>query len=152
MRRGFPRRIGLSGLALSCRTTGRSSSATTGSLGSWGRAYSSSTSFIRSTNGVSIFGTHHIFFPPGLDVLVGEGSSYGLLADRANDLSPFGFIGDQGDGPSRPPLGWRTAHHRDERGGLRAVEKLGAAPPGLLAQRMLDAALQKAVGYTPHLA
>src|SRR5262249_29833241 len=96
-------------------TTGLSSRHTTGSAGSSGRAYSRRTSSIRSTNSPSMAGTHHIFFPPRLEVVVGEDDSDGFATDAVHDLACDRLLGGQAHGPSCPAVGRRTADHRDDR-------------------------------------
>src|SRR5205807_858922 len=65
-----------------------SSKQMTGSVLSYGFAYRSSTSSIRSTNSGVIFGMHHIFFPPRLDLSILETVPEG---DRRDGLHFFVF-------------------------------------------------------------
>src|SRR5262249_40583368 len=115
-----PRQVG--NRLKSSNWTGRSSRQTTGSIGSSGLSYRSSSSSMRSTYCRSSARTHHIFFPPGLQVVLLEQEPDGLAADRRNHLSLRGLLGDQAHAPAGVSF-WRPgADHGDDLCTLALVE------------------------------
>src|SRR6266568_3835474 len=137
-----PGTIGTPGLAESRSWTGRSSSATTGSRSFSGFASVSSTSSIRVTYSSSSFGTHHIFFPPRLQLVAGQHSADRLSAYLGDDPSSDCLLGDQHQRPSRPTRRRRCADHRYDRCLLLGIEQLRLLRPRVLAQRFRKPALQ----------
>src|SRR6266498_2414615 len=139
-----PGTIGTPGLAESRSWTGRSSSATTGSRSFSGFASVSSTSSIRVTYSSSSFGTHHIFFPPRLQLVAGQHSADRLSAYRGDDLSASRLLGDQRQRPLRPTRRWRRADHRHDRRLLPRVQESRRRGPRILAKRLGEPTLQEA--------
>src|SRR4051794_17502117 len=101
-------RPGLAGIGArtsACRVTGFSSKQTTGSAGSYGFSYVSSTSSILRMYSSSSSATHHIFFPPRLEVVVQEENADGFSSHAGRQFAFHGFLGDQPHGPSGAALG-----------------------------------------------
>src|SRR5262245_25829096 len=122
----------------SCSCTGRSSSATTGSLQLNRRAYSSSTSSIRSMYGSSNSATHHIFFPPRLELVRSQNYSNRLSAEAVDHSSLDCVLSQQAYRPARLANRRRPAREGNQCRLLGAVEfRLRAfVGPRLLAQRV----------------
>src|SRR6266508_1362147 len=139
-----PGAIGVPGRAESRSWTGRSSSATTGSRASAGLARISSTSSIRFTYSSSTFGTHHIFFPPRLQLVAIQHPADRLSAHRGDDLSASRLLGDQRQRPLRPTRRWRRADHRHDRRLLPRVQESRRRGPRILAKRLGEPTLQEA--------
>src|SRR5205823_14996540 len=84
--------------------------------------------------------THHIFFPPRLEVVVEEQNPDGLPS-HAWDQSPFdGFLRHQAHGPAGAAFGRIAAHHGDDPLLLTLVEHSGRAGTLLFEQRRLQTA------------
>src|ERR1700730_7773785 len=61
----------------------------------------------------SISATHHIFFPPRLQVVAEQQNPDGLPADPATDFSPYSLLADQPHCPSGCTFRWRPTDHRN---------------------------------------
>src|SRR6266545_6844866 len=81
--------------------TGRSSNVTTGSSIAYGRASTFSTSSMFAMYSASSVGTHHIFFPPRLQLVVGEHPADGLAPHVCDNPSPLALLGRYADRPPR---------------------------------------------------
>src|SRR5574341_867923 len=129
-----PGAIGVPGRAESRSWTGRSSRATTGSRSFAGLARRSSTFSIRVRYSWSTFGTHHIFFPPRLQLVALQHPSNRLAPYFGDDLPPAGFLGYQRRRPARVPR-WRwRADHRHDGGLLPSIQLPLLLGPRVLAQ------------------
>src|SRR5262249_19308698 len=107
---------------------------------------------MRSTNSRSRFGTHHIFFPPRLEVVGGENDSDGLASDFGRDASADGLLGHEADRPSRAPFRSGTAHHRNDGCALHTVESRLGLAAWIVGQRGFQATREVALphaGYFP---
>src|ERR1035441_2005318 len=134
----------------SCNTTGFSSIQTTGSLAESGLSYNPSTSSMRATYSLSNFATHHIFFPPRLQIVAFEQHSYGLPPCAWNQLAPDRLFGQQTYGPACPSLRRRRARHRDDALPLFLIQRGSLARASAIEQRTIQAALLVALGDLPH--
>src|SRR3954451_16390669 len=131
-------RPGLAGIGArtsACRVTGFSSKQTTGSAGSYGFSYVSSTSSILPMYSSSSSATHHIFFPPRLEVVGKKQDAYGFSAHAGNHPPLHGFLGHQTHGPAGAAFGRIATHHGDNPLLLAVVENGGRAGALLLKQR-----------------
>src|ERR1700738_2648005 len=81
----------------------------TGSRSERGFSYVLSTSSILSMYSSSNFPTHHIFFPPRLEVVAFQQHPDGLPADVRNQFALDHFFGQQPHRPTCPPLRRRRA-------------------------------------------
>src|ERR1022692_691753 len=134
----------------SCNTTGFSSIQTTGSLAESGLSYNPSTSSMRAMYSSSSFATHHIFFPPRLQIVAFEQHSYGLPPYAWNQLAPDRLFGQQPYGPACPSLRRRRAGHRDDALPLFLIQRRSLARTRAIEQRTIQAALLVALGDLPH--
>ena len=94
-----------SGRTSACNVTGFSSRQTTGWLGSYGRSYVSSTSSIFEMYSSLRSATHHIFFPPRLEVVVEQQNADGFSSHSGNQSPLHGFFDHQPHGPARAAPG-----------------------------------------------
>src|SRR3954447_13708224 len=109
-------RLGLAGEAgrtSACSVIGFSSRHTTGSLASYGCSYVSCTSSILAMYSSVSSATHHIFFPPRLEVVGKKQDAYGFSAHAGNHLPFHGFLGHQTHGPAGAAFGRIATHHAD---------------------------------------
>src|SRR5664279_3504599 len=95
--------MGIEGLVSLCNTTGFSSTQTTGSRSDSGFSYILSTSSILKMYSSSNSPTHHIFFPPWLEVMAFQHNSNGLSAHARNKFAFDHFLGQQPHRPAGPP-------------------------------------------------
>src|SRR5215467_13426395 len=85
--------------------------------------------------------THHIFFPPRLEVVVEQQNPDRLSSHPRNQLSFHRFFGYQTDRPARATF-WRGgAHHCDDPLLLVVVQHFGGAGPLLLIKRAVESGL-----------
>src|SRR5450631_3520716 len=122
--------IGIEGLVSSCNTSGFSSTQTTGSRSDSGFSYILSTSSILKMYSLSNFPTHHIFFPPWLEVMAFQQNPDGLSAHAGNKFALDDFFGQQPHRPARPPLWRRRADHGDNALLLLLVQNRSLAGTG----------------------
>src|SRR5450755_2194605 len=108
-----PGATGEAGRTSACSVTGFSSRHTTGSSGLEGISYVSSTSSIFATYSSLSSATHHIFFPPRLEVVVEQQNPNGLSSDSRNQFPLHRFFGHQAHGPSGKTLRRSAADHSD---------------------------------------
>src|ERR1035437_869242 len=134
----------------SCNTTGFSSIQTTGSVVDNGLSYNPSTSSMRAMYSSSNFATHHIFFPPRLQIVAFEQHSYGLPPCAWNQLAPDRLFGQQTYGPACPSLRRRRAGHRDDALPLFLIQRGSLARTRAMEQRTIQTALPVALGDLPH--
>ena len=121
--------------------TGFSSKHTTGSAGSYGFSYVSSTSSILAMYSSLSSATHHIFFPPRLEVVVEEQDA-DCFPSHPRNQSPFdGFLRHQTHRPAGAAFGRIAAHHGDNPLLLAVIEHRGGAGALLLEQRGFQTAL-----------
>src|SRR4051812_13956360 len=92
-----------------CKTTGFSSSHTTGSFSESGFSYTASTSSMRAIYSSSSVGTHHIFFPPRLEIVGFQQDPDGLPAHAGHQLALHYLFHQQAHRPTRPTFRWLTA-------------------------------------------
>src|SRR5450759_2983304 len=95
--------MGLGGRRSACRTTGVSSIQTTGSDSESGFSYRASTSSMRPRYSSSSSATHHIFFPPRLQVVTLEQDADRFPAHPPCQLPLHCFLGDE---PDTPPVSY----------------------------------------------
>src|ERR1039458_9190778 len=134
----------------SCNTTGFSSIQTTGSPAERGFSYNPSTSSMRAMYSSFSFATHHIFFPPRLQVVAFEQHSYRLPPYAWNQLASDRLFGQQPNGPACPPLRRRRAGHRDDALPLFLIQRRSLARTRTIEQRAIQAALLVALADLPH--
>src|SRR5579863_2641661 len=92
--------MGVTGRVSLCRTTGFSSTQTTGSLFDRGLSYILSTSSILAMYSSSSFPTHHIFFPPRLEVVAFQQDPNGLSTHIRDQLAFDNLFRQQAHGPA----------------------------------------------------
>lgn len=100
---------------------------------------------------VSIFGTHHIFFPPRFEVVAGEEAAGGVTAHLGDDPALDRLLRDEVDGPPCPSFGGRPAHHRRESGLFLGTQQLGRTRARFLFEAGLEAKLDAAPSHSPNL-
>src|ERR1043165_10316861 len=96
-------------------------------------------------NSRSISATHHIFFPPRLQVVGGEDDAEGLSADLRSDAAVHRLLGEECGGPPGSPWRGRPAHHRDDGSLLRAVQPPWRLRPSILRERCIQPSLEVAL-------
>src|SRR5215467_864407 len=83
--------------------------------------------------------THHIFFPPRLEVVVKQQNPYRLPSYLRHQFTLHRFFGHQANRPPGATL-WRIAtDHGDNALFLVSIQHLGGAWPLLLVKRTLQA-------------
>src|SRR4051794_28727789 len=85
--------------------------------------------------------THHIFFPPRLEVVGKEQDADGFPPHAGDQLALHGFLSHQTHGPSRAAFGGITAYHGDNPLFLAVVEHGGCAGTLLFEKRGRQTAL-----------
>src|SRR5271157_668912 len=94
--------------------------------------------------------THHIFFPPRLEVVVEEQHPNGFPS-RTGNQSPFlGFLRHQPHGPASAALRRRSAHHGDDPLLLTVVQDLCRAGTRLVVECGIEASLLVATREVPN--
>src|SRR5436189_2088112 len=146
-----PGAIGRPLRSVACSWTGRSSSATTGSFSVAGFSIRFSTSSIRSTYSRFSSGTHHIFFPPRLQLMATQQPPDRFLADRCDDALSRHLLRQQNDRPARPSRRWWATGERHDRGLAPRVEFLRRLGTWVLAQGGFETALQIASANSANL-
>src|SRR5215467_7552271 len=109
-----PGSAGDEGRTSACSVTDFSSRQTTGSAGLYGFSYIPNTSS-RSPRYSSVSsGTHHIFFPPRLEVVVEQQNPNRFPSHPGNQSPLYGLLGHQAHRPTGAAF-WRIAtHHSDD--------------------------------------
>ena len=97
-------------------------------------------------------GTHHIFFPPRLQRVVGEHLPHRLAPHVCDDPASLRFLGGHADRPPRIPRRRRPTHHRHDGRLLAGVQTFRGLRPRVVAQRRLHPAVQIAPPDAPHFA
>src|SRR5271170_5976128 len=83
--------------------------------------------------------THHIFFPPRLEVVVEEQNSDGFPS-HSRDQTPLDrFFCHQPHGPAGAAFGWITADHGDDALPLAVLQNLGCSRPLLIVKSPVEA-------------
>src|SRR5450631_2762395 len=136
-----PGAAGEAGRMSAWSVTGFSSRHTTGSSGLQGFSYVSSTSSIFATYSSLSSATHHIFFPPRLEVVVEQQNPNGLSSCSRNQFPLHRFLGHQAHGPSGKTLRWIAANHSDNALLLAVVQQPGRSGPRLFIKRAFQAPL-----------
>src|SRR5665213_1189125 len=130
--------------------TGFSSKHTTGSSGLQGFSYVSSTSSIFATYSSLSSATHHIFFPPRLEVVVEQQNPNALSSYSRNQFPLHRFLGHQTHGPSGKTLRRIAADHGDNALLLAVVKQPGRPGPLLFIKRAFKAPLPVAMADLPN--
>jgi hypothetical protein len=99
-----------------------------------------------------ISGTHHIFFPPGLQIVPGEDYSDGVVTDAVHYAASTGFLSEKPQGPPRAAFGGRPADHRHDGRLLAAVELRSRLGTRVFAQTVLQTALDVPLSNSRDLA
>src|SRR6202023_3590597 len=102
----LPGAMRIGGRTSACRVTGFSSMQTTGSAELYGFSYTASTSSIFSMYSGLSSATHHIFFPPRLQVVAFEQDPNRFSSYPRYQLALDRLCGDQAHGPAGMSL-WR---------------------------------------------
>src|SRR5277367_3837263 len=89
--------------------------------------------------------THHIFFPPRLEIVALKQNADGFPAYARHKLSLDRLLRYQSHRPASLAFGWFAANHCDNALLLQIVEQLGGAGTLLLIERPLKAAFAVAV-------
>src|SRR3989339_1829993 len=97
---------------------------------------------MRSMYSASSFGTHHIFFPPRLQVVPGKNSPGGLALDLLHYSALLGLTRHETDRPAGVPVGRRAADHRDNRALLRVVQHPVGHRAGLVSEGRFQSPLE----------
>src|ERR1039458_8820338 len=113
----------------SCSTTGFSSMQTTGALVEGGFSYRLSTSSMRAMYSASSFATHHIFFPPRLQVVAFQQHPDRLPPNPRNQFAPDRFFGQKANRPAGSPFRRRRAGHGDDALPLFLIQRRSLAWP-----------------------
>src|ERR1035437_4600074 len=106
--------MGRGGRRSACRTTGFSSIQTTGSVSESGFSYRASTSSMRPRYSWSSSATHHIFFPPRLQVMTLEQDADRLPAHPPCQPPLPCFRGEDPPPPPPPASRGRAAPKSDD--------------------------------------
>src|ERR1700692_2810133 len=85
--------------------------------------------------------THHIFFPPRLEVVVKEQYPDRFSSHSRNQSSFHGFLRHQSHGPAGAGLGRITANHDDIALPLAVLQNRGRARAVLLIKSALESSL-----------
>src|SRR6476659_7776212 len=123
-----------------CNVTGFSSRQTIGWLASYGRSYVSSTSAIFEMYSSLRSATHHIFFPPRLEIVVKQQDADGLSSHSGYQSPLHRFFHYQPNGPAGATLRRVTADHRDNPLFLAIVQHFSRSGPRLLVEGAFEAA------------
>src|SRR3974390_1772211 len=142
--------MGITGRVSLCRTTGFSSTQTTGSLSDRGLSYILSTSSILAMYSSSNFATHHIFFPPRLEVVAFQQDTNGLSTHIGDQFSFDHLFRQQSHRPACPAFWGRRADHRHYPPLLLLVQCRSFARSSGIEQRPLDSSLLIALADLPH--
>ena len=143
---GEPGFAGIGDRSSACSDTGFSSKQTTGSEASWGFSYTASTSSILRMYCRSNCATHHIFFPPRLQVVVFQQYSNCLPTHPRNELTSDSLLGHQPYRPASIPLRGLTAHHGNDALLLGCIQNLAGPRSLLVVQSPIQPAPIVAVG------
>src|ERR1700719_3220716 len=122
----------------------------TGSRSERGFSYVLSTPSILSMYSLSSFPTHHIFFPPRLEVVAFQQHPDGLPADVRNQFALDHFFGQQTHRPTRPPLRRRRADDRDNALLLLLIKSRSLARTSGIEHRPLQSAIKIPLANLPH--
>src|SRR5450631_3495626 len=142
--------IGIEGLVSSCNTSGFSSTQTTGSGSDSGFSYILSTSSILKMYSSSNSPTHHIFFPPWLEVMAFQQNANSLSTHAGNEFAFDHFLGQQSHCPAGPPLWRRRTDHGDNALPLLLIQAWGLARTRCIKQCALQAAINVPSSDLPH--
>src|ERR1017187_1448294 len=82
--------------------------------------------------------THHIFFPPRLQVVVEQENPNGFPSHLGDQFSFDDLLGHQPHRPSSAPSGWSAANHGNDPLLLAFVQQLGRSWPLLVVQRAIQ--------------
>src|ERR1700730_1401500 len=94
--------------------------------------------------------THHIFFPPRLEVVVNEQYPDGFPSHARNQSSFHGFLGYQPHGPAGAALGRVTANHGDNALPLAILQHRGCSRALLLVEGTIETSLRVAMSDLPN--
>jgi hypothetical protein len=98
----------------------------------------------------SNFPTHHIFFPPRLEVVAFQQDANGLSTHIRNQFAFNNLFGQQSHRPACPAFWGRRADYCDYPLLLLLVQGRSFARSGGIEQRPLDSTLLKALADLPH--
>lgn len=98
-------------------------------------------------NSSSTAGTHHIFFPPWLELVFSQNHAHRLSTNLGNDSSPNGLFCEETDRPASPSIRRWPADERHQGGLLNAVQLGNTAGARVLRKSMLQATFEIAVCY-----
>src|SRR5215471_10261283 len=94
--------------------------------------------------------THHIFFPPRLEVVVEQQNPDGLPTHLRYQFPLHRLLGHQSNRPTRLPL-WRiAAHHGDDSLFLVRVQDFGRTGPLFFIESAIQAGLLIAMAESPN--
>jgi hypothetical protein len=94
--------------------------------------------------------THHIFFPPWLEVMAFQQNSNGLSAHAGNKFAFDYFLGQQPHRPAGPPLWRRRTHHGDNALLFLLIQTWSLARARCIKQCALQAAIDVPSSDLPH--
>jgi len=103
-------------------------------------------------NSSSTAGTHHIFFPPWLELVFSQNHAHRLSTDLVHDSSPDRLFSEEPDRPACSPLRRWPADERDQGGLLNAVQLGSTTRARILGKGMLKATVEVASSHPGHLA
>jgi hypothetical protein len=101
---------------------------------------------------LACFGTHHIFFPPGLQISPGQHHPNCFTPDAVHDAATAHLLGDESRAPACASLRRWPADQRHHRCLLAAVELVVRLWPRVFRQRVLQAAGEVSFSYSRNLA
>src|ERR1035437_5672936 len=109
-----------------------------------------STSSMRAIYSSSSSATHHIFFPPRLEIVTLQQHPDGLSTHARNQFALHRFRRDQPHAPPRLPGGRGAAHHGNDALALTLLQPPLLARTRLLCERLLQTLFLPAPGNGPH--
>jgi hypothetical protein len=100
----------------------------------------------------SSFGTHHIFFPPRLQVVSCEELPYRFALDLSDDSALLGLLGYEAHRPTSAAVGRCAAHHGNDRALVGVVQERRWTRTRLIGQGPFDPAVKEPPAYASYLA
>src|SRR5271155_3006481 len=142
--------MGIRGRVSSCSTVGFSSTQTTGSLADRGFSYVSSTSSMRAIYSSFSSPTHHIFFPPRLEIVAFQQDPDRLPAHLRDQFLLDHLFSQQAHRPARTPLRRRRASYGDNALLLLLIQGRSLAGTRGIKQCPLQSTIEIALADLPH--
>src|SRR5487761_170739 len=132
-----------------CNTTGFSSMQTTGSSSASGFSYNLRTSSMRRIYSSFSSATHHIFFPPRLQIVTLKQQMDGRPRHVPDQFALHRLLGDQTHRPARPARRRRPADHGDNALAVLGVQQRLLARSRRIVNGPMQSALQVTLADLP---